>query len=158
MSASQHSTVSFKNITSKFIVTYRGKLIATTVTDRAIVADEWVQEITNQYARQSKVVVGLDVEWIPTSTRCTSNKSATLQLCIDNNCLILQLFYMDYFPMSLKNFFMDSKFIFVGVEVEKDTNKLGNEYGLRLVSCKILGIWPLSVGKIIYGELVTELV
>ncbi|KAK4264435.1 hypothetical protein QN277_025614 [Acacia crassicarpa] len=131
MSASRYSTITHNPTTSKFTVTYRGKSIETKVTDKAFVAEQWVQDILNKYVGNSKVVVGLDVEWRPTFIPYTSNKSATLQLCIDNKCLILQLFYIDQFPISLKNFFMDCKFIFVGVGVERDISKLGDEYGLK---------------------------
>ncbi|MED6152983.1 hypothetical protein PIB30_097203 [Stylosanthes scabra] len=80
---------------------------------------------------KSSVVVGLDVEWRPTGIPNTSNKSATLQLCIDDKCLILQLFYIDNLPLSLKNFLMNPKFTFVGVEVASDISKISNEYGLN---------------------------
>ncbi|GJZ44082.1 Werner syndrome-like exonuclease [Tanacetum coccineum] len=59
-----------------------------------------------------------------------SNKSVTLQLCIDTKCLILQLFYMDEITKSLKNFLLNRIFTFVGVEVEDDILKLKYEYGL----------------------------
>ncbi|KAL6543131.1 hypothetical protein OROHE_010651 [Orobanche hederae] len=59
-----------------------------------------------------------------------SNKSATLQLCIDKKCLILQLFYMDEIPNPLKSFLMNPNFTFVGVEVDQDVAKLRDEYGL----------------------------
>ncbi|KAF7838236.1 Werner Syndrome-like exonuclease [Senna tora] len=96
-----YSTITFDPTTSKYTVKYNGKSIETTVTDKGIVADEWVQEIYSKFGGNS-TVVGLDVEWRPTFIRDTSNKAATLQLCIDDKCLILQLFYMDYFPSSLK--------------------------------------------------------
>ncbi|KAF8387666.1 hypothetical protein HHK36_026320 [Tetracentron sinense] len=51
-----------------------------------------------------------------------SNKTATLQLCVDNKCLILQLFYMDYIPQSIKSFLSDPNATFVGVEVEDDSD------------------------------------
>lgn len=126
-----YSTITFNPTTSKYIVKYDERSIETTVTDKAIVADEWVQDIYSKYGASSRVVVGLDVEWRPTFMPNTSNKSATLQLCINDKCLILQLFYMDYFPMSLKRFFMDPRFTFVGIEVDKDIDKLMNEYGFE---------------------------
>lgn len=76
------------------------------------------------------VVVGLDIEWRPHES-WMSNKSATLQLCIDEKCLILQLLYLDEVPESLKDFLNSSKFTFVGIEVADDVKKLKNEYGLN---------------------------
>ncbi|MED6201195.1 hypothetical protein PIB30_092502 [Stylosanthes scabra] len=70
----------------------------------------------------------------PTGIPYTSNKSSTLQLCIDDKCLTLQLFYIDNFPLSLKNFLMNPKFTFVGVEVADDILKISNEYGLNCAS------------------------
>ncbi|PKI68314.1 hypothetical protein CRG98_011289 [Punica granatum] len=52
-------------------------------------------------------------------------------LCIDCKCLIVQLFYVDYIPDSLKNFLMDPNFTFVGIEVGDDIAKLRDEYGLN---------------------------
>ncbi|KAH0766760.1 hypothetical protein KY285_002631 [Solanum tuberosum] len=81
-----------------------------------------------------QTVVGLDNEWKPTFSSYTSNKSATLQLCIDNTCLIVQLFYLDEIPQTLKNFLANPNFTFVGVEVGEDILKLKNEYGLVCTS------------------------
>ncbi|KAF3438669.1 hypothetical protein FNV43_RR21433 [Rhamnella rubrinervis] len=75
-------------------------------------------------------VVGLDIEWRPYQNSWMSNKSATLQLCINDKCLIVQLFYIDYIPQSLKDFLMNPKFTFVGVGVGDDIDKLRTEYGL----------------------------
>ncbi|KVH97529.1 3'-5' exonuclease domain-containing protein [Cynara cardunculus var. scolymus] len=81
-------------------VNYDGKTIETTVTNKAAITDEWMDELLTLHADHPTVVVGLDVEWRPHLIRSMSNKSATLQLCIDTKCLILQLFYMDEIPES----------------------------------------------------------
>ncbi|OWM62895.1 Werner Syndrome-like exonuclease [Punica granatum] len=123
-------TVTFNPATSKYSVLFAGKTIETVVTDKASVIDSWVMEIQSIYAGKP-MVVGLDVEWRPHIIRSMSNKSATLQLCIDCKCLIVQLFYVDYIPDSLKNFLMDPNFTFVGIEVGDDIAKLRDEYGLN---------------------------
>ncbi|XP_059458907.1 3'-5' exonuclease-like [Corylus avellana] len=128
------NTITFNPTTSKYCVNFAGKTIETTVTDKGSTIDEWVQqwrslEILSMYDGKP-TVVGLDIEWRPHPIRSMSNKSATLQLCIDEKCLIIQLFYSDYIPESLKSFMMDSNFIFVGIEVDDDIAKLDNEYGL----------------------------
>ncbi|KAH7528337.1 hypothetical protein FEM48_Zijuj05G0062000 [Ziziphus jujuba var. spinosa] len=92
----------------KQYVHFAGKTIETTVTDKASIIDQWVSQILNIYAA-NPTVVGLDIEWKPHPNSLMSNKSATLQLCIDNN------------------------FTFVGIEVEDDIEKIRNEYGL---SCR----------------------
>ncbi|KAK1317730.1 hypothetical protein QJS10_CPA05g00176 [Acorus calamus] len=48
--------------------------------------------------------MGLDCEWRPTFIPNTSNRCATMQLCVGNRCLIVQLFYIDAIPSSLKDF------------------------------------------------------
>ncbi|KAK9051155.1 hypothetical protein SSX86_027781 [Deinandra increscens subsp. villosa] len=123
-------TITYDPTSSKYHVHYDGKTIKTTVTDKSAVTNEWVNEILSAHANDTMVVVGLDVEWRPHHIRSMSNKSATLQLCIDSKCLILQLFYMDEIPESLKRFLLNPKFTFVGIEVEDDVSKLKNEYGL----------------------------
>ncbi|MED6206368.1 hypothetical protein PIB30_026073 [Stylosanthes scabra] len=125
------TSISFNSSTSKYTINYDGKEIETTVSDKGAIVDQWVQEIELRYAGKSSVVIGLDVEWRPTSTPYTSNTSATLQLCIDDKCLIVQLFYIDNLPLSLKNFLINPKFTFVGIEVGDDISKITNEYGLN---------------------------
>ncbi|KAL6556771.1 hypothetical protein OROHE_006647 [Orobanche hederae] len=123
------STITFNPTLSKYYVTFAGTTIETTVTDKAATASAWVDDIVSRYGG-STMVVGLDVEWRPHPVRYMSNKSATLQLCIDNKCLIIQLFYMDEIPDSVKGFLMNPNFTFVGIEVGDDVQKLRNEYGL----------------------------
>lgn len=140
------SSITFNPTTSKYSVNFAGKTIETTLTDKAAIADEWVRQILSIYAG-SPMVVGLDIEWRPHPIRYMSNKSATLQLCIDDKCLILQLFYMDEIPESLKSFLGDSNFTFVGIEVGDDIQKLKNEYGLecsRSSDIRVLAMqrWP----------------
>ncbi|XP_027114876.1 3'-5' exonuclease-like [Coffea arabica] len=127
------SSITYNASTSKYSVTCDGKTIETTLTDKAAIADEWVREILSLYANKP-TVVGLDSEWRPHPIRSMSNKSATLQLCINDKCLILQLFYMDEIPQSLKNLLADSNFTYVGIEVADDIAKLKNEYGLECSS------------------------
>ncbi|MED6206370.1 hypothetical protein PIB30_026075 [Stylosanthes scabra] len=116
---------------SKYTISCGGKAIETTVTNKAIVVHQWIEEINALYAEKSTVVVGLDIEWRPNYSRYMNNKAATLQLCIDDKCLILQLFYIDNLPLSLKNFLMNPKFTFAGVEVADDISKISDDYVLN---------------------------
>ncbi|CAN4108923.1 unnamed protein product [Withania somnifera] len=119
--------------TSKYDIKFGGQTIETTVTDKAAVANEWASAMLSKYSGK-QTVVGLDNEWRPTFSRYTSNKSATLQLCIDKMCLIVQLFYLDEIPQTLKKMLANPNFIYVGVEVADDISKLRNEYGLVCAS------------------------
>ncbi|XP_076900400.1 3'-5' exonuclease-like [Bidens hawaiensis] len=122
--------VTIDTTSSKYHVNYDGKTIETIVTNKAIVTEKWVKDIMLIHSNDPMVVVGLDVELLSPTSPFITNKAATLQLCIDTKCLILQLFYMDEFPQSLKRFLLNSRFTFVGVEVEDDIAKIKNEYGL----------------------------
>ncbi|KMT13649.1 hypothetical protein BVRB_4g080350 [Beta vulgaris subsp. vulgaris] len=134
---------------TKSTVSFGGANIVTTLTDKAQVIDEWVAEILPRYVANGKsTVVGLDIEWRPNVVSTMSNKTTTLQLCIDNKCLIVQLFYLDYLPQSLRDFMGWPRFTFVGVKVDEDVAKLRYEYGLICVCSKdimdhALGLWPM---------------
>lgn len=134
-------------MSAKYNVNFQGNIIETTVTNKASDIDEWLHNIQLSYHGKTSVV-GLDCEWRPHIIRSMSNKTATLQICIDTNCLIVQMFYLDYIPQSLKDFFTDPKFTFVGVEVQDDALKLQEEYGLRVASTAdiqalAMARWPL---------------
>ncbi|PHT98720.1 hypothetical protein BC332_32379 [Capsicum chinense] len=127
---SSYGSTSSGTGTTKYDIRFDGQTIVTTVTNKAAVANEWASKMLTKYAGK-QTVVGLDIERRPTFSPYTSNKSATLQLCIDNTCLIVQLFYLDEIPQVLKKFLANPNFIFVGVvEVAEDISKLKNEYGL----------------------------
>ncbi|MED6199354.1 hypothetical protein PIB30_075193 [Stylosanthes scabra] len=124
------STVSFNPATSIYDISVYGRTIKTTVTDKATVVDQWIHDINDLYAPNSSVIVCFDVEYKP-----QSDKPATLHLCIDDKCLILQLLYMDNLPLSLNNFLsMNPNFFFVGFKAASDINKniTYYYYGLKL--------------------------
>ncbi|KAL2518538.1 Polynucleotidyl transferase [Abeliophyllum distichum] len=64
-----------------------------------------------------------------------SNKTASLQLCVNTKCLIIQLCYIDYIPQSIKNFLSDPNITLVGVEGGDDVLK---EYGLTCTTTAII--------------------
>ncbi|QHN98468.1 hypothetical protein HN51_033744 [Arachis hypogaea] len=104
--------------TKKYTINFDGKAIETTVANTYTIVDRWVQEIITLYAGTNY-------------SRYKNNKTATLQLCIDDKCLILQLFHVFKLPLLLKNFLMNPTFTFVGDEVADDISKIRNEYGLN---------------------------
>ncbi|KAK9692153.1 hypothetical protein RND81_09G244200 [Saponaria officinalis] len=127
------------------IVTFGGKNIVTTVTNKAVVIDQWITDVTSHYTDNNETtVVGLDMEWRPNVTSTMNNKTSTLQLCINNKCLIVQLFYLDYIPQSLKDFLGRPNFIFVGVQVGEDAEKLFDEYGLFCCSTKDIQAYAME--------------
>ncbi|XLS51313.1 hypothetical protein HN51_011990 [Arachis hypogaea] len=118
------SIVSFCTDTSKYTVNFDWKQIETTVTDNATVVDQWVQGINDLYPANESVIVGLNVE-----RSARKNRSATLHLCVDSKCLIVQLLYIGELPLSLKNFFIKPNFFFVGILIAKNISRIHDEYG-----------------------------
>ncbi|KAJ8748667.1 hypothetical protein K2173_008112 [Erythroxylum novogranatense] len=117
-------------VTETVHVRFSGEVIATKVTDNASTISSWIRRIKSMYNRE-EIIVGLDVEWKPNYRVGQNNKAATLQLCVDTDCLIIQLFYLDYIPATLTDFLKDSNVTFVGVEVSRDVDKLSDDYGLE---------------------------
>ncbi|XP_057444582.1 uncharacterized protein LOC130736817 [Lotus japonicus] len=77
------------------------------------------------------MVVGLDTEWMSIYVEKEKrNKTAILQLCVEEKCLIFQLNHMDYIPIALHNFMTHPEFKLVGVGVQLDTKMLENDHWL----------------------------
>ncbi|XP_010267928.1 PREDICTED: Werner syndrome ATP-dependent helicase homolog [Nelumbo nucifera] len=107
--------------------------ILTTLTYLASDVDQWITDIMFIHRRRlHKLIVGLDVEWRPNTVGGVFNPIATLQLCVGRRCLIFQLLYADYFPRSLIKFLRNKKFMFVGVEIERDVQQLWRDHRLRV--------------------------
>ncbi|TKY73575.1 Werner Syndrome exonuclease [Spatholobus suberectus] len=134
--------VIFDPSTSKYMLCYDGLTIETIITYKASTVEEWIQLVSSSYAGKQRVV-GLDTEWMPAQNPKT--KVAILQLCIENKCLIIQLFHMENIPQSLRSFLMDSDFKFVGVGVMNDLQMLKRDYGLE--SNKGIDVFRLAKEK-----------
>ncbi|KAK9692150.1 hypothetical protein RND81_09G243900 [Saponaria officinalis] len=104
---------------------------------KATEIDTWVAEIMQQYgAEGSTTFVGVATEKRPYLSETMDrgqdlvvdydnvNKVATLQLCIDKKCLIIQLFYLDYMPQSLKDLFRSRNLKFIGDNIIQETSEL----------------------------------
>ncbi|MED6206372.1 hypothetical protein PIB30_026077 [Stylosanthes scabra] len=124
------STVSFNPETFKYTIKFDEKTTETTITDKAVIIDQWIQDINVQCSPYLSVIFGLDFERNSSKTSVAGKKPATLHLCIDDKCLILQLKHIDNFPLSLKNFLKNPNFFFVGFGVVDDINSIGKDYGL----------------------------
>ncbi|KAJ8421647.1 hypothetical protein Cgig2_019220 [Carnegiea gigantea] len=159
-----NSSINYNPSTQKYQVNFAQKTIETTVTDKGSVIDAWVRDITASSSNgPTPNVVGLDIEWRPHPIRSMSNKTATLQLCIDTKCLIVQLFYVDYIPHSLRDFLSSLDFVFVGVEVADDATKLRTEYGLECgrtedVRAAAMRRWPYRFRRPGLKDLASEVV
>jgi hypothetical protein len=101
------------------------KSIQTTVTDDGRVAENWVNQQTGQK------IVGFDLEWRPNFRKGMDNKTALIQLCTDNGCLIIQMLFLNFIPEALVRFLKDPGVKLVGVGIERDVVKLRNDHGLE---------------------------
>ncbi|BAT99104.1 hypothetical protein LR48_Vigan06g118600 [Vigna angularis] len=116
--------------TRRYEIWCDGTTIETIVTNEENIVEQW---LSSTYALKQKVV-GLDTEWMhvpKASTKKATMKVAILQLCVEDRCLIVQLFFMKNIPPSLQSFMMDASFDFVGVGVMNDINMLKKNYGLE---------------------------
>ncbi|KAK1354353.1 3'-5' exonuclease domain-containing protein [Heracleum sosnowskyi] len=129
---------------SKHLVSYCGQLIETTVTNNAYVVDHWIGTfLRNPKNGERIIIVGLDCKFKRHSIPSLSNKIATLQLCIDTKCLVLQLVHMDSMPHSLTNLLDDKRVTFFGVRVDAYALNLSRDYGLKFCK-KIVDIRDLA--------------
>ncbi|XP_052176374.1 3'-5' exonuclease-like [Diospyros lotus] len=132
---------------NRHLVHFADHTIQVTVADKAAAFDEWLNEVLSLYPGE-RLIVGLDCEWKPNLDASKINRTATLQLCVDTKCLILQLFYMDRIPQILEAFLNDSNVTFVGVEVDDDVMKLRSEYGLGYCNtCNTVDIQQLAMSR-----------
>ncbi|KAI3908813.1 hypothetical protein MKW98_029363 [Papaver atlanticum] len=137
-----------------YVVRFYNERIHTVVTHTASVVDEWISKIYNDFHNKlNNLVVGLDCEWKANFEKGSNiqNRVAVLQLCVAHRCLIFQFRWRDYIPTSLYNFLNNEKFIFVGVGVDEDCDKLFDDYGLSVA--KAIDLRPLAVEKMKRKEL-----
>ncbi|CAO1948419.1 unnamed protein product [Urochloa humidicola] len=113
-------------------VTFKGIVIATTVTSSGEEVEAWLAEV-RAGAAPGGLIVGLDVEWRP-SRRSDQNPVATLQLCVGRRCLIFQLLHADRVPRALSEFLGDRGVRFVGVGVAADAERLSDDHELHVAN------------------------
>ncbi|XP_050216866.1 3'-5' exonuclease-like isoform X2 [Mercurialis annua] len=138
-------------------VTFFTNKIQTIVTHNPSTVDQWLTE-THQQISQTRTTVGLDVEWKPNFRPKIQNPVATLQLCIYNRCLIYQIKHSPKIPQSLKEFLRSKRFVFVGVGIKGDVEKLMKDYKLeveKIVDLRELGAKRLEMGELKNGGIKT---
>ncbi|RAL48473.1 hypothetical protein DM860_005897 [Cuscuta australis] len=118
----------------RFTVNFHQSSIETLVTYEPSKVVDWINDIERLH-RDSlpKLIVGLDVEWRPSFSR-HQNPVATLQLCVGNRCLIVQLLYCNPIPDELSAFLANSSYTFVGVGIGEDLEKLLEDYDLAVAN------------------------
>ncbi|KAE8714241.1 Mevalonate/galactokinase family protein isoform 1 [Hibiscus syriacus] len=116
-----------------FTVTFFSKPIKTIVTATPAVVRKWLSRVLYFHRiRSHKLVVGLGVQWNPSSP-IDRPPASTLQLCIGSQCLIFQLMHANAVPLALRRFLADPRNTFVGVWNHRDEAMLScSKYGLKV--------------------------
>ncbi|KAG6429220.1 hypothetical protein SASPL_107265 [Salvia splendens] len=110
------------------LVKFEGKIIETTVTNKANVADDWIQSINRLLKQhQGHKIIGMGCKFIHHPILSMSNKTPLLQLCFQTKALILQLLHIDSIPLSMRDFLSDSNTTFVGIDIRNNSRKLLEE-------------------------------
>ncbi|GAB2230494.1 hypothetical protein Droror1_Dr00014762 [Drosera rotundifolia] len=115
------------------IIPYDAKSIEAKVTHNDTEIDSWIANTLSKHKPEHPFkffIAGLDCKWNFHLLRSMRTKMATLQLCIQEDCLVLQLQYLNTAPKSLRDFLSNKNIVFVGVEIEENMRKLREEYGL----------------------------
>ncbi|KAJ4836087.1 hypothetical protein Tsubulata_929654 [Turnera subulata] len=130
--------------------------ISTTVTATPSVVRRWINQTLHFYRfHRGRLVVGLGVQWVP-----SSDEAATLQLCVGSRCLIFQLLHTDTVPLCLRRFLEDPDHTFVGVWNHRDEELLESYHNLRverLIDLRDVADAELGIGRqVSLGRLANE--
>ncbi|KAH0740006.1 hypothetical protein KY290_033049 [Solanum tuberosum] len=136
-------------------VEFYGDEIQVIVTNTAVVVNDWILETVHLHRRRlHKLLVGLDIEWLPCFKPEENHPVALLQLCVGRRCLLFQLLHRDGLPAFLAKFLGDPNVKFVGVGVKGDAEKLLRDHNLFVANTVDLNLLALSIyGEQVYGKM-----
>ncbi|XP_051131562.1 3'-5' exonuclease-like [Andrographis paniculata] len=117
-----------------YSVLFYNDIVHVTVAKKAIHVHQWISYIRHLNRRFVRTLVGLDTEWLPNRAPGDDHPVAIIQLCVGSSCLIFQILHSDSIPVSLLQFLADPSYIFCGVGIEGDVEKLYSNHGL-FVGC-----------------------
>ncbi|KAL8502328.1 hypothetical protein ACS0TY_021459 [Phlomoides rotata] len=78
-------------------VGFFGESIYTVVTCDPNNVTHWISKIMEEKCLPNQIV-GLDIEWRPSSRSNVNHPAATIQLCVDSSCLIFQFLHSPPYP------------------------------------------------------------
>ncbi|XP_010486964.1 PREDICTED: uncharacterized protein LOC104765009 [Camelina sativa] len=121
----------------KYYVDFFGEELIVTVTKDRSVIGQWIHEVASKNRFSSHPpIVGLGVQWTPACFRKPVRyrlgsrppvfypPADTLQLCVGNRCIIIQLSHCHRVPLVLRRFLKDTDFRFYGVWNSQDAKRL----------------------------------
>ncbi|XP_059315413.1 uncharacterized protein LOC132066021 [Lycium ferocissimum] len=113
-------------------VSFYGDEIEVTVTKDSTVVNDWIlQTVQTHRRRLHKLLIGLDIEWLPCFKPEENHPVALLQLCVGRRCLLFQLLHKDAVP----GFLLDLNRLAFSVYGEEVYRKMG----LKRMAKEVLG-------------------
>ncbi|KAL4636604.1 hypothetical protein ACB092_03G020900 [Castanea dentata] len=98
----------------------QGVYVKASVVDHAVLVDAHIDELRSSFEKPLVApIVAFDIKCKP-----NCNGAILLILCIGTRCLIVQLYYLDSFPESIKKFLSDLNVCFVGIGVKDKVKKI----------------------------------
>ncbi|CAF1923522.1 hypothetical protein Bca4012_069578 [Brassica carinata] len=110
-------------VTITNLIPFHEILIETTVTNEVCIAKSWILHVLSENQEDPPVIISLNSKTNPQD----GAKAATVQLCIKNKCLILQLLHVNQntnLEECFGDLFRDEKFVFVGIGIAVTAKKL----------------------------------
>lgn len=110
-------------VTITNLIPFHEILIETTVTNEVCIAKSWILHVLSENQEDPPVIISLNSKTNPQD----GAKAATVQLCIKNKCLILQLLHVNQntnLEECFGDLFRDEKFVFVGIGIAETAKKL----------------------------------
>ena len=97
-----------------------GVYVKASVVDRAVLVDAQIAELRSSFEKPLVApIVAFDIKCMP-----NYNGAMLLILCVGTRCLVIQLYYLDSFPDSIKKFLSDKNVCFVGIGVKDKVKKI----------------------------------
>ncbi|KAK6937258.1 3'-5' exonuclease domain [Dillenia turbinata] len=134
--------------TTTQVITLEDDAMKAYVTSQASTVDNCIRGfLSNLY--NGKKLIGLDTErtLIDSNDPKKGSKIAILQLCDGDDCLIIQLPYLDSMPTSLLNFLRFADYTFIGLGIRENVAELEKEYGVGVRNVVEVGELAASVKR-----------
>ena len=97
-----------------------GVYVKASVVDRAVLVDAHIAELRSSFEKSLVApIVAFDIKCMP-----NYNGAMLLILCVGTRCLVIQLYYLDSFPDSIKKFLSDKNVCFMGIGVKDKVKKI----------------------------------